>query len=369
MKAAVMYAPGQDMSIEDVTIDAPKHGEVLVRVTAAGVCHSDLSTWQGKGGVVLPCILGHEAAGIVEKVGPGVDRVKAGESVVLSWAPSCGRCFYCRAALPTQCEVYGRAASAGVMWDGTSRLRLAGGRTCHHFTTQSSFAECCVMPESGVVPIPASIPPGIAALVGCAVTTGFGASVNDCKVKPGDAVAIWGLGGVGLSALMGAKLAGAETLIVVDPNPRKGEVGTRFGATHHLNPKEVQDIPDAIRQLTRGRGADAALECIGKSAAFEQAVLSIRGGGVVALVGQAPKGETFNLPLARAVMSQQKRIVGSHYGGGIPEQDFVRILGLYESGRLPLDALIGRTLALDEINDAFHKLAAGFDTRQVIRFN
>ena len=368
MKAAVMYEAGKDMVIENVTIDGPKHGEVMVRVTAAGVCHSDLSTWQGKGALKLPCILGHEAAGVVEKTGPGVDRVKKGDHVVLSWAPSCGRCFYCQARLPTQCEVYGRAASNGVMWDGTSRLRLADGRIVHHFTTQSSFAEYCIMPESGVVPIPSSIPANVAALVGCAVTTGFGAAVNDCRVRPGDSVAIWGLGGVGLSALMGAKLSGAETLIVVDPNPRKGEVGTRFGATHYINPKEVPDVPDAVRQLTHGRGADAALECIGKSAAFEQAVLSIRGGGIVALVGQAPRGEAFTLPAARALMGQQKRIVGSHYGGAVPEQDFIRILGLYDSGRLPLDALVGKTVALEDINAAFRALERGFDTRQVIAF-
>jgi Zn-dependent alcohol dehydrogenase len=368
MKAAVLYEPNTDMVIEDVSLDGPKDREVLVRITAAGVCHSDLSVALGKGATKMPCILGHEAAGVIEKVGPGVGRVKAGDHVVLSWSPSCGHCFYCRAGLPTQCESYVRAATNGVLWDGTSRLKLKSGKPLHHFTCQSSFAEYAVMPESGVVPIPKSIPAEVAALVGCAVTTGFAAILNDVKTKPGDSVAVWGVGGVGISALMGAKLAGAETIIAVDPNPRKAEVAKKFGATHFVNPKETNDVPGAIRDLTHGRGTDSALDCIGRQAAFEQAYLALRGGGTLAVVGQAPRGEGFTIPAARAFPVLQKKIVGSYYGGGVPEQDFIRILDLYAAGRLPLDAMVGKTIPLEGINAAFKALESGYDTRQVIKF-
>jgi Zn-dependent alcohol dehydrogenase len=190
MKAAVLYEYNKDMTIEEVRLADPKDREVLLRITAAGVCHSDLSTARGKGNVQLPTILGHEATAIVERVGPGTSRVKKGDSVILSWAPACGACFFCRAGFPTSCEVCGAAASAGGLWDGTSRLSLPSGERISTFACQSSFAEYAVMPETGCVPIPASISRPVAALVGCAVTTGFGAAVNDAKVRPGDSVAI-----------------------------------------------------------------------------------------------------------------------------------------------------------------------------------
>ncbi|MHB1218185.1 MAG: zinc-binding dehydrogenase [Alphaproteobacteria bacterium] len=368
MKAAVLYEFGKDMAVEEVRLADPKDREVLLRITAAGVCHSDLSTARGKGSIQLPTILGHEATAVVERVGPGTSRAKKGASVILSWSPACGACFFCRAGFPTSCEVYNAAAGAGGLWDGTSRLSLPSGERISTFACQSSFAEYAVMPETGCVPIPESISRPVAALVGCAVTTGFGAAVNDAKVRPGDSVAIWGLGGVGLSALMGAKLSGAEIIIAVDVNPKKEAVARRFGVTHFINPKTEGDVPGAIKALTKGRGADATFDCIGKSAVFEQAFDSARAGGTIVVVGQAAKGEAFRIPSGRNLMAAQKRIVGSHYGGGVPEHDFLRILGLYSNGKLDLDALIGKTIPLQGINDAFRELEAGIDTRTVITF-
>ena len=368
MKAAVLYEFGKDMAIEEVRLADPKDREVLLRITAAGVCHSDLSTFQGKGGVQLPTILGHEATAVVERVGPGTSRVKKGDAVILSWAPNCGACFFCRAGFPTSCEVCAAAGAAGGLWDGTSRLSLPSGQRIATFACQSSFAEYAVVPEAGCTPIPASVSQPVAALVGCAVTTGFGAAVNDAKVRPGDSVAIWGLGGVGLSALMGAKLSGAETIVAVDVNPKKEAVARRFGATHFMNPKTEGDVPGAIKALTKGRGADATFDCIGKSAVFEQTFDSVRAGGTIVVVGQAAKGEAFRIPSGRNLMAAQKRIIGSHYGGGVPEQDFLRILGLYANGKLDLDALIGKTVPLEGINDAFRELESGIDTRTVITF-
>ncbi len=369
MKAAVLRELSKDLVIEDVTLDDPKDREVLLRITAAGVCHSDLSVARGKGSVPLPVILGHEASAVVERVGPGVSRVKRGDPVILSWTPYCGNCFYCRHSLPAQCEAYTRASGQGALFDGTSRLKSAKGERINHFTCQSSFAEYAVMPETGCLPYAKEIPATIAALVGCAVTTGYGAVVNDAKTRPGDSAAIWGVGGVGISALMAAKLCGAETIIAVDPNPKKEAVARRFGATHYINPKETNDVGEAIRALTKGRGADATLDCIGRTVAFEQAYHSTRPAGTIVVVGQAPKGDVFTIPAARSFPAYQKRIVGSYYGGGVPEQDFVRILELYQSGQLDLDALVGKTIALEGVNDAFRALESGYDTRQVIAFS
>lgn len=369
MKAAVLYEFGKDMPIEDVKLDDPKDREVMIRISAAGVCHSDLSVARGKGSVPLPVILGHEAAGVIEKTGPGVSRVKKGDVVVLSWTPYCGNCYFCRAGLPAQCEALGRAGGQGALFDGTSRLKTAAGERINHFTCQSSFAEYAVMPETGVLPIHKDIPAPVAALVGCAVTTGYGAVVNDAKTRPGDFVAIWGIGGVGISALMAARLCNAEVIIVVDPNPRKEAVARRFGATHYINPKTCEDVPAKIRELTHGRGVDAALDCIGRQAAFDQGYNAIRPGGVMVVVGQAPRGDTFTIPAARAFPALQKRIIGSYYGGGIPEQDFLRILDLYRIGKLELDQMVGATVPLSGVNDAFRQLESGIDTRTVLVFN
>lgn len=367
-KAAVLYAIDEPLVIEEIELADPRDGEVLVRMTATGVCRSDLSAARGFGRPHLPVILGHEAAAEVVKCGPGVTRVKPGDRVVLSWAPNCGHCFYCLEARPTLCETYTAAAGVGGMWDGTSRLSTPGGEKIHHFSQTSSFAEHMVVTEAGCVPIHQDIPATIAALVGCAVTTGYGAAVNDANVRAGTNVAVWGVGGVGLNAIMGAKVRGPAMIIAVDVNPAKEAVAMRFGATHFVNPREVNDVAEAIRELTEGRGADYTIECSGRPEAIEQAYHSARPAGTVVPVGEARKDETVTLP-ARLLPDDQKRIVGSYYGGGVPERDFHQILGLYRRGMLDLDALVGGTLSLDQINDGFAALDDGVETRNVVVFD
>ncbi len=209
----------------------------------------------------------------------------------------------------------------------------------------------------------------VAAIVGCAVTIGFGAVVNDAAIRPGQSVAIWGIGGVGISAILGAVSVGAEYIIAVDPNPRKEAAADQFGATHYINPQQTDNVPEAIRELTQGRGVDPALDCIGNVGAFEHAFRSTRPAGAVVSVGQAAKDIDFVIPGARSFPVYQKRIIGSYYGGGVPERDFRRILGLYKMGKLDLDSIIGKTVPLGQINEAFRELESGIDTRTLIGFD
>ncbi len=367
-KAAVLYEFGEDMAIEDIELDEPKDKEVLLRIAAAGVCRSDLHVARGPSGVVLPTVLGHEGSAVVERVGPGVSRVKPGDRVVLSWAPACGHCFYCREGFPVQCEINAEAGATGGLWDGTSRMHSESRGRISHFASQSSYSEFAVMPETGCMPIPPEVSLEIAAIVGCAVTTGFGAALNDAHIRPGGSIAIWGIGGVGISAVLGAVQAGAARIIVVDPNPRKEAVAKSFGATDYVNPKETNDVPAAIRELTHGRGADSAIDSSGTSIGFEQGYQSIRPAGTLVAVGQARGGVHVTIPEAGQIPTYQKRIIGSYYGGGVPERDFQLIFELYLAGKLDLDAMIGKTIQLEQVNDAFRELEAGIDTRTVISF-
>lgn len=368
VKAAVLFEINQDMAIEDVELDEPKDGEVLVRIAGAGVCRSDLSVSRRPGWPV-PVILGHEASGVVEKIARGVSRVKPGDHVVLSWSPACGHCFYCHEGVPIHCETNAPASSDGTLWDGTSRLHSGSRGTIKHFATQSSYAEYVVVPQEGCMPIEPEIPLGVAAIVGCAVTTGFGAVVNSAHARPGQSIAIWGIGGVGISAILGAVTAGAERVIAIDPNPRKEAVSKQFGATDYINPNDTNDVAEAIRALTHGRGADAALECIGNLTAFDQAFAAIRPAGTLVSVGHESTGGNFTIPNAGALPANQKRVIGSYYGGGVPERDFRLIFDLYKRGKLDLEAIIGKTIALEGINDAFRELDAGIDTRTIIEFS
>lgn len=365
MKAAVLRSVGADLLIEDVAIAEPRDREVLVRIMATGVCSSDLSTIRGKTGAQLPLIPGHEAAGIVERVGAGVSRVKAGDRVVLSWAPNCGHCFYCNESHPTLCDTYGAAAGAGALWDGTSRLGSAA-QPIGHYSCVSSFAEMAVVPETGCIIIPDDVPFAVAALVGCAVTTGFGAVVNDARIKAGQSVVVVGVGGVGLNAIQAAALAGAETIIAVDTNPAKAEVAISYGATHFVSAAEL-DAVDQVKALTGGRGVDAAIECTGHPVAMGNAYAMTRPAGTVVIVGIAPIGVNFAIP-AISFPGSKKRIIGSIYGGGVPEQDIKSILALYRRGKLPLDRQIGKRIALDQVNEAFRWLETGVMARTIIEF-
>jgi len=366
MKAAVLRSFDRPLSIEEVAIAAPRDREVLVRIMATGVCASDLSTIRGKTASELPLVPGHEAAGIVEHVGPGVSRVKRGDRVVLSWAPNCGHCFYCQESHPTLCDTYGAAAVSGGLWDKTSRLGPPDA-ALKHYSCVSSFAELAVVPETGCIVIPDDVPFDVAALVGCAVTTGFGAVANDAAVRPGDHVAVIGVGGVGINAIAAARLAGAATIIAVDINADKAPVASTHGATQFLK----ADDPEwrtRVLQLTEGRGVDSTIECTGRPSAMTMAYEMTRPAGTVVIVGIAAVGATFSIP-AIGFPGSKKRVVGSIYGGGVPERDIQRVLSLYRQGRLDLDSQIGARIGLDQVNDALLWLEKGVLGRTIITFD
>ncbi|MDE2348936.1 MAG: alcohol dehydrogenase catalytic domain-containing protein [Gammaproteobacteria bacterium] len=366
MRAAVLHAPGSDLVVTDVTLDDPEDGEVLVRIVATGVCHSDLSVVRGAVEVGLPLVPGHEAAGVVERVGSMVTRVRPGDRVVLSWAPNCGHCFYCAQAHPTLCDVYVAAAGKGRLWDGTSRLRI-DHRPLHHYSCVSSFAEFAVVPESGCVALAADVPFEVAALIGCAVTTGFGAVVRDAGLRAGDSIAVIGVGGVGVNAIEAAALSGAAAIVAVDSNVAKKPVAHDYGATHFVNALD-EDAVEQVRALTSGRGVTHTVECTGNPTAMSRAYEMTRPGGTVVMVGIARQGAVLSVP-ATGFPGSKKRIVGSIYGGGAPDVDFARISALYLSGRLQLDRQVGTRFALDGINSALRRLEDGAPGRSIIQFD
>ena len=364
MRAAVLRAVNTPISIERVRLDAPRRGEVLVRIAASGVCRSDYSVLAGKTNHPLPVVLGHEGAGIVEAVGPDVTRVRPGDHVVLSWAPDCGECFYCLRGRPALCEAFTGPLWAGTLLDGETRLHNHG-KDLYHLSGLATFAERAVVLQEACVPIRQEIPLEVAALVGCAVTSGFGAATNTVHVQPGDSVVVFGCGGTGLNILQGAALRGANPIIAVDQDPDKTRLAATFGATHTFLPRN--DIYSTVKQLTGGRGADFAFEAIGLPKVQQTAFQMLRPGGTLVLVGIAPVGSSTGFP-ADVVTRQEKRIVGSYYGSSNPRQDFPLILDLYLAGKLKLEELISRVYRLEEINTAFEEMCTGKLIRGVITF-
>jgi len=360
MRAAVFYEVGKPLVVEEVELAPPHSGEVLVRIAATGVCHSDLHYIKGDLTMPLPVVLGHEAAGVVEAVGDGVDSVRPGDHVVLLFAPACGHCRYCDSGRPHLCEM--RARVRGKMPDGTSRLRLAG-RDLHHFTCVSSWAERAVVPASGVLPIGKDVPLAVAAMLGCAVTTGVGAVVNTARVTPGSSVVVFGLGGVGLNVVQGARLAGAVMIIGVDLLDHRLEAARRFGATHTLN-AGAGDPVRAILGLTGG-GADYAFEVIGRAATVRQAVDSVSRGGVAVAVGLPPAREELVVP-GPAFVLNEKTLRACFYGSSRLRDDIPRLLALYRAGRLMLDELVTASFPLDRVNDAVAALDRGDGLRSVL---
>ena len=364
IKAAIFREPQIPFSIEEVELDAPRAGEVLVRMRAAGVCHSDWHLVTAATRFPTPAVPGHEGAGIVVETGPGVTRVAAGDHVALNWAPSCGLCFYCSRGQPGLCATYKEANWAGTLLDGTTRLSQ-NGAPVYHFSTTACFAEYTVVPDVCCVPLPPDVPSAIAALIGCAVTTGFGAVVNRAKVEPGSSVAVFGAGGVGLSIVMAACLAGAAPVIVVDTNPEKLAIAAMCGATDGLIADE--SVIEQIHAQTDGRGADYVFEAVGISTLQEQCLHAARPGGTVILAGISPTGSTTNFPGA-LLTRQEKTVAGTYYGSANPIRDFPRIADLYRRGQLPLDRLISATYPLERINEAYAEMLTGKIARGIIAF-
>jgi NDMA-dependent alcohol dehydrogenase len=365
MKAAVLYAVGERLAIEDLTIGDPREGEVMVRVAAGGVCHSDLHVIHGDLPAPLPVVLGHEGAGVVEKVGPGVRGFQRGDHVLLLWRASCGECFYCVSGRPALCELGAGIRWSGHLTDGTSRFRR-GDQEIRHFAGVSSFGELTVLPQEGLVKIDPEISLEKAAIVGCAVMTGVGAVINTAKVEPGASIAVIGCGGVGLNAIQGAALAGAEKIIAIDLLDNKLAYARQFGATHLINGKQVDAI-EAVKTATSGRGADYVFEVIGNPRAMSQGYQMARRGGTLVIVGVAPIGAEVSFP-ASSIMLEEKTIRGSLYGSCRPKLDAPRLLNLYKAGKLKLDELISREYPLDQINEAFEALERGEVARSIVRF-
>ena len=352
------------MSVEEVELDAPGPGEVEVRLAASGVCHSDWNVVTGATANPFPTVLGHEGAGVVESVGEGVDTVSEGDHVILSWLPACGRCFYCSRGRQVLCDVAMEDMFRGTLPGGALRLSQ-NGDPLYHYSYLSAFAERCIVPEGCCVPIRHDAPLEIAALIGCAVMTGYGAAVTRAGVQAGSSVAIFGAGGVGLSAIMGARLAGAAVIAAVDPFPFRRETALELGATHALDPGS-DDVPAALRSLTEGRGADAAIDSAGAPGVLAAAYTAVRRGGTVVAVGLPPEGSSAELPAAD-LAREEKIITGSFYGSCSPQVDMPKVLDLYMDGLLPLDRLVSRAYPLEEINEAFAAMNAGEVARAVIR--
>ena len=360
----MLEATGGPLSVSELELAPPGRDEVLVRLRASGVCHSDWNAVDGTAETPCPAVLGHEGAGVVEAVGDGVTRVSPGDHVALSWAPWCGECEECRRDLPQLCSTIWPAMGTGGLMDGTPRLSR-DGEPVYHYSFLSTFAEACVVPERSCVPIPGDVPFDVAALVGCAVTTGVGAVWRTAGVKPGDRVAVIGCGGVGLSALMAAVAAGAEPVVAVDAVPGKLDVATSFGATAGvLWQGDAQSTADAVREASGG-GVDYAIEATGRPEAMEAAFLSTRNRGAAVLIGIPRVDAVLSLP-AMTIPRMERRVLGSIYGSSKPERDFPHTLSLYRAGRLPLDRLVSHRLPLEEAERGFELMHSGEALRVVL---
>ncbi len=360
MKAAVLRNPGQRMEIEHISISKPQGREVLVRLRAVGVCHSDLHVLTGDSPHPLPAVLGHEAAGVVEQIGPEVRNVKPGDHVVVCLTFHCGHCEHCLGGHTHRCYTPEAARSP----DDLPRL-YRGDERFEAFMRMGAFAEQILVHDSGVVPIRRDMPFDRACLIGCGVTTGFGAAVNKAAIRPGETVAVIGCGGVGLAAINGAAIAGAGRIIAVDTVPAKLELAKTFGATDGVDGSKG-DVVAQIRELTGKRGVDHAIEAIGLKQTIEDAFNMLVKGGTATIVGMARFDMKVELP---AIMFlQERRIQGSMMGGVRNAIDIPRYVDLYMEGRLKLDELISRHRPLEEINEAFDDMKSGGLARSVILF-
>jgi Zn-dependent alcohol dehydrogenase len=364
INAAVLREINVPFTIEELDLAPPGPKEVLIQVKAAGVCHSDWHLFTGATKYPLPLVPGHEGAGIVVAVGTEVTRVRVGDHVSLNWAANCGECFYCKHDLPCLCAAYNVSNWAGTMPDGTTRFSKEGA-PFYQFKMLGCFAPYTVVPEPCCVPVPKDLPFPLAALIGCAVTTGVGAVRNKAQVEPGDSVAVFGVGGVGLSILLAARLAGANPIIAVDTIPEKLQIAADCGATDGL--LIDSDVVSGIRERTEGRGADFVFEAVGIPTVQEKCLECVRPGGSLILAGISPMGSLTNFPGA-LLTRQEKTVAGTYYGSSNPQRDFPLYAQLHLEGKLDLSRLVSRTYPLEEINDAFAAMMSGKIARAVIAF-
>ncbi|TQI76466.1 alcohol dehydrogenase [Bosea sp. AK1] len=360
---AAPYAQSRPLRIEELDLAPPGRDEVLVRIRAAGLCHSDLSVIDGNRPRPVPMVLGHEAAGEVVETGEGVDDLKPGDRVVMVFVPSCGHCAPCAEGRPALCEPGNAANGRGEMLGGGRRLSV-DGQPVHHHIGVSAFAEHAVVSRRSLVKIEADIPHEIAALFGCAVLTGVGAAVNTARIKAGETVAVVGLGGVGLSALLGAIACGASRVIAVDLAQDKLDLALALGATDAFK-ADTPDAVEAIRQATKG-GVDHGLEMAGSVRALDLAYQITRRGGTTTTAGLANPAHTLSLSPVRLV-AEERTLKGSYVGSCVPSRDIPRFIELYQRGRLAVDKLWTSSGSLDEINEGFDALNEGRTIRHIVR--
>lgn len=359
------YARTRPVAVETVELDPPGPGEVLVRIAAAGLCHSDLSIINGDRPRPMPMVLGHEAAGVVEEAGPGVADLARGDHVALVFVPSCGHCLPCLEGRPALCEPGAAANAAGTLVGGQRRVSRLDGAPLHHQVGVSCFAEYAVVARGSCVKIDPDLPLDVAALFGCAVLTGVGAVVNAGRVPLGATVAIVGLGGVGLAALLGARACGARCIVAIDLLDEKLALARELGATHAFNALDPE-LPAHVRAASGG-GVEYAFEMASSVDALALAYQITRRGGTTITASLPHPSQRFSVP-AVGLVAEERTVRGSYLGSAVPARDIPRYIALHRAGRLPVERLVTRRLALDEINDGFDLLAAGQAVRQVIVF-
>lgn len=365
MEASQPYKHSEPLKIETLELDSPKDNEVLLKIHAAGLCHSDLSVINGNRPRPLPMALGHEATGEVIEVGKKVNRVSKGDHVVCTFIPSCGQCIPCKEGRPALCENGAKANDKGELLEGGSRLSNADGKVHHHLGV-SGFADYAVVSENSIVKINPSVPFDKAAVFGCAVITGIGAVMNTAQIRPGSNVAVVGLGGIGLNAIIGAKLAGANEIIALDINEDKFDLAKQFGATATFNSND-KDIEEQIKDYVQG-GVEYAFETAGVVPAMQVAYKITKRGGMTVTTGLPhPKAE-FAFPQV-TLAAEERTIKGSYVGSCVPDRDIPRFISLYKQDRLNIDPLISEVITLDEINEGFDKLASGDVGRIIVRMN
>lgn len=367
VKAAVAFSAGKPLSMETVQLEGPQAGEVLIEVKATGVCHTDAYTLSGDDPEGLfPAILGHEGAGIVVEIGPGVTSLKVGDHVIPLYIPECRNCEYCLSQKTNLCQSIRLTQGRGVMPDGNSRFSL-NGKMIHHYMGTSTFANYTVLPEIAVAKIREDAPFDKVCLIGCGVTTGVGAVINTAKVEPGSNVIVFGLGGIGLNVIQGARLVGANMIIGVDINPAKRELAEKLGMTHYVNPQEIAgDLVPYLVDLTKG-GADYTFECIGNTNVMRQALECChKGWGVSVIVGVAGAGQEISTRPFQLVTGRVWK--GTAFGGARGRTDVPKIVDWYMDGKINIDDLVTQVMPLERINEAFDLMHQGKSIRTVITF-
>ncbi|MYI89539.1 MAG: S-(hydroxymethyl)glutathione dehydrogenase/class III alcohol dehydrogenase [Gammaproteobacteria bacterium] len=366
--AAVAYEAGKPLQIETVELAGPKAGEVLIEVKATGVCHTDEFTLSGADPEgIFPAILGHEGAGVVVDVGAGVTTVEKGDHVIPLYTPECRQCEYCTSGKTNLCQAIRETQGQGIMPDGTSRFSI-GSDTVYHYMGTSTFSNYTVVPEIAVAKIREDAPFDKVCYIGCGVTTGIGAVINTAKVQPGDNVAVFGLGGIGLNVVQGARLAGANMIVGIDINPAREELATAFGMTHFVNPNEIEDdLVPYIVSLTGG-GADFSFECVGNVDLMRAALECChKGWGESVIIGVAGAGQEISTRPFQLVTGRVWR--GTAFGGARGRTDVPKIVDWYMDGKINIDEMITHKMPLSQINDAFDLMHAGKSIRSVIEFN